>query len=177
MTMRIAILLFVCTISLAAQETAPFSAWCSAGFGASSFGEGDSHWSKSGNVGVGLSYSYFTVKYERRVNSEFTILSTEQQAKSHEFLVGVIINQSPIRVDVSTGIGSMQQITRGHSISTVLFDSNFQMLSSSGTCFPIEIEASIRSFGFIGFSFTAFTILSEFKPIAGAHLSILIGYL
>ncbi len=177
MTMRIATLFFFYTLPLAAQDAAPSSVWCCAGFGVTSFGDGNSHWSLSGNLGVGFSYSYFTFEYQRRVNSEFTTFSTAEEAKSHEFLVGVIINQRPIRIDLSTGIGSMEQTTRGRMISSGLFDSRYQMLSRSATCFPIEIESSIRALGFIGFSFTAFTVLSQFKPIAGGQISVLIGYL
>src|SRR5512136_2680802 len=60
----------------------------SAGFGGSSFGQGESHWSKSGNVSLGMEYSGWQIKYERRVNSEFTFDTPEYQSKSHELLLG-----------------------------------------------------------------------------------------
>jgi len=145
-----------------AQTSDPISFWVSAGFGPSSYGYGQSHWSKSGNVSVGVSFDKFLIKYVRRVNSEFSIGDFENQTKSHEILFGysIPLKSSLTRFYITVGIGE-------------LIESN-QLSTHSGLLIPIECEW-LFCYRFFGVSLTTFVQVSRFQPIIGGHLNFMFG--
>lgn len=147
------VLLIFSTESLFSQEQQELSAWASVGLGISSFDRSVPSWSVSANVGLAIQLSRFIVKYKRNDHSEFAIFIPQEEARSHEFLLGYSIVLGPqteveefnlFRLSASFGIGSLKQITRGERIINHGFlDDTFEMIKQTSTCYPIELEMKL----------------------------------
>jgi hypothetical protein len=161
-----------------ATQPDSLSVWCSAGFGQSSYTDQSEGMKASGNLGFGLSYSHFVFKYERRVNGIYFIWDDyASTANSHEMLLGLITPVRKLRAGINIGIGSLEQTTRVRLPSSDGAIPQYEMVSRSAMCVPIEIEISRTYEGFIGLSFTGFSVISHFKPIVGIHATLMLGYL
>ena len=162
---------------MAAQHDS-LSVWCSAGFGQSSYTDQSEGMKASDNLGLGLSYSYFVFKYERRVNGIYFIWDDyASTANSHELLLGLVTPVRKLRAGINIGVGSLKQTTRVRLPSSGGAIPQYEMISRSGLCVPLEMEISRTYEGFIGLSFTGFSVISKFRPIVGIHATLMLGYL
>ena len=153
------------------------SVWCSAGFGRSSYTDQSTGTSLSGNLGIGLSYSHFVMKYERRVNGRLYVFDNyTATANSHELLWGMATSVRKFRVGINIGVGSLKQTAHVRLPLSNNAIPQYENVSKSAICVPIELEISRTYEGFIGLSFTGFSVMSNFRPIVGIHATIMVGY-
>lgn len=168
-----------------AQDKPPVSFWGSVGFGISSFGNPPSTWSKAGNFGLGVRFSQFTVKFKRNVNSEFVVLSTEEQAKSNEFYLGYsfALSTQPSNGDdishlgIYTGVGSIELLTRGKILPSTPQGQENEIVSEVKTCIPLELSIEFRLSQYFGCSIATVATVGGFTPIVGCQINLIVGYL
>jgi hypothetical protein len=183
LTLVISVLL---TTTLAfSQEQHTFSFWGTAGLGLSSFGHSSSGWGTQSSLGLGIEWEGFNIKYKRSFNQEVEMFVPQEEAHSHEILMGYMIviwpqsetpRPSSLRLGAHVGIGSFEQVTRGRRIiSSHLFGDTFEMIKESSVCCPADVEIRFLFSRYFGFAATGFSLFSRFSPLYGGQINILLG--
>ncbi len=184
---HILILIFFLQLSseCIAQQEHRISGWGTVGLGLSSFGFDDGDGGVSNNFGFAVRYDNFTLKYKRGAIYEIAIFKSQEQAKSHELLLGYTIdlapgidekhNYSDLFLSFSSGIGELDYLSRGKLLSSTFLNNEYEMNTNSATAFPLEIECEFWVSHYFGISLTAFSTISKFRPVIGSNLCFRLG--
>ncbi len=123
------------------------------------------------------------MRYRLIDNSDFlNLFSPHYEIISHEVLFGYAFHLTPevgffdLHLGVYTGIGSVEEVNPHLIAHYGFFNDQYESVSRSSTCLPLELCFEIRFKYYIGFSYALYATYSRFSPVYGFRGNIIIGY-
>ncbi len=173
-------LLLLFSSTLAQKTSGNFSIWGFSSVGLSSAKYSDAKLGPYTQLGFGLQYKMFRLKFDRRLNNEITLFVRSEKTNANTILLGYAFrpnyNYPRFLVIANIGIGSVTTTKRGERISSDLFDNHYKFKKKNSTGIILEVELEYRFSRIIGINYSLFANLNSQRNFYGVSIGVVLGY-